>query len=458
MATVEKRGNSYRITVSCGTDYLGNRIRKTKTWKPDPSLTKRQIEKELERQKVLLEEDVRKNRVICTSEKFADVIERWLQYDAEINLRKTTVAGYKSKITRILLALGGMKISDISPAHLMAFYDNLRDEGIKENLKYKSETLSLFLEKQNISQSTIAKNTGLTPSVVNRACQGQNVNQSTAEKICNYLGLDINTLFVIATENTKLSNSTIRQYHMILSAIFQYAMITEQLIISNPCKRIKTPKGSNVEAPYLNEEEVAELFSHIEEEPIENQTLFIIAVNTGMRRGELCGLTWNDIDLDNKIIEINKTLLYLPSEGVFNDTTKTRASQRAVSISADDVELLKQHKNDQENRRKMLEPLWVNNNYVFTDSLGGRINPDTVSARFKNFARKHGYPNISLKALRHTSATLQILNGINIRTVAGRLGHSKTTTTVNTYAHAIRTADERAAESINNIIKRRKEK
>jgi len=145
----------------------------------------------------------------------------------------------------------------------------------------------------------------------------------------------------------------------------------------------------------------------------------------------------------------------LPGIGVFNDTTKTKSSQRIVSIPEDVSAILKQHKAEQAERRLFLGDYWIDSKKVFTKPNGDKMHPDTVSSAFKNFAIRSGYPNISLKSLRHTSATLLIADGMNIRTVANRLGHSKSTTTMNIYAHSIKTADERAAQSIQNILKRK---
>ena len=95
---------------------------------------------------------------------------------------------------------------------------------------------------------------------------------------------------------------------------------------------------------------------------------------------------------------------------------------------------------------------WTDSGKIFTTQYGAPMHPDTLSDWFKKFIRKNNLPDIHLHSLRHTNATLLIASGTNIRTVAKRLGHSTPTTTGNIYAHAIKTADEMAAEKLANIF------
>ncbi len=125
MATVEKRGDSYRIIVSAGYDSNHRQIRKTMTWRPDPGTTKRQIEKELERQKVLFEERVRSGQCICGDIRFKEFSERWFQDYAKDHLRRRTYCEYQKVMPRIYLALGHIRLDRLQPHHLLEFYKQL---------------------------------------------------------------------------------------------------------------------------------------------------------------------------------------------------------------------------------------------------------------------------------------------------------------------------------------------
>ena len=138
MATITKRGDTYRITVSCGYDLNGKQIRRTMTWTPEPGMTRRQTEKELDRQAVLFEERCRTGQVLDGNIKFADFAERWFKDYAEKQLRPTTVARYHVLMPRINAAIGHIRLDKLQPHHLMQFYNNLAETGVRDDTRYQS--------------------------------------------------------------------------------------------------------------------------------------------------------------------------------------------------------------------------------------------------------------------------------------------------------------------------------
>ena len=171
-----------------------------------------------------------------------------------------------------------------------------------------------------------------------------------------------------------------------------------------------------------------------------------------MRRGELCGLEWGDIDFRENLIDINKSSLYLAEKGIFEDGTKNFSSKRVIKLPAPIMSLLAEHKKEQATERFKIGDKWEDSNKIFTQWNGKPIHPDTISGWFRKFIAKYHLPDVSIHSLRHTNATLLIAGGTDLRTVSKRLGHSNMTTTGNIYTHAIQTADERAAEVLGNIL------
>ena len=171
-----------------------------------------------------------------------------------------------------------------------------------------------------------------------------------------------------------------------------------------------------------------------------------------MRRGELCGLEWSDVDFHENLIDINKSSLYLSQKGIFEDTTKTFSSKRVIKLSEPVISLLAEHKKVQAMERFKLGNQWEDHNKIFTQWNGKPIHPDTITGWFRKFIAKYHLPYVSIHSLRHTNATLLIAGGTDLRTVSQRLGHSNMTTTGNIYTHAIQTADERAAEMLGDIL------
>ncbi len=180
--------------------------------------------------------------------------------------------------------------------------------------------------------------------------------------------------------------------------------------------------------------------------------MIMLLLYSGMRRGELCGLEWSDIDLKHGIINISKSSLYISQIGIFDDTTKNRTSERVIRIPEDMTTLLKEYRRSQNQLQLTMGDLWQGTQKVFTTQNGKPIHPDSITGWFKSFIKRNDLPDIHLHSLRHTNATLLIAAGTDIRTVAKRLGHATASTTTNIYAHAIKSADEMAAEKLADIL------
>ena len=202
----------------------------------------------------------------------------------------------------------------------------------------------------------------------------------------------------------------------------------------------------------MDEKQAAHLLDCLQNEPLKYRAMITLLLYSGMRRGELCGLTWSDVDFEENIIDINKSSLYVTGSGTIEDTTKTFSSQRVIKIPSPVMEILHEHRREQLGKRLALGDKWEDSGKVFTQWNGSPIYPRTVTSWFAEFVKRNDLPHVSIHSLRHTNATLLIANGTDLRTVSKRLGHSNMTTTGNIYTHAIQTADERAAETLNDIL------
>lgn len=163
----------------------------------------------------------------------------------------------------------------------------------------------------------------------------------------------------------------------------------------------------------------------------------------GLRRGEVCGLRWSDVDLLNKRVTVRSTRLEMLGE-VYEETPKSRAAKRTVTIDEDTVVALAQMKNAQEKAAEIIGG-WVSD-YVATELDGVPIKPEALTRRFQTASRAAGLPLIRLHDVRHSSATLQLNEGVPVHVVSGRLGHSTPSTTLNVYAAFMPSADELAAD------------
>lgn len=381
MATIQKRGETYRIRASAGYDGTGKQIMKSMTYKPTPGMTPKQVEKEVNRQATLFDEQVQSGHYLSGNFKFKEFTEQWFNDYAKDHLRDRTYYRYKELTERTYQALGHIRLDRLQPHHLLEFYAQLAEPG------------------QN-------KRTG-----------------------------------------GGLAPKTIKHYHTLISSVMERA-VKWQIIKENPCRRIDPPKVDKHEIEYLNDEEAAKFLQCLESESIQFKALFALLLFTGIRRGELLGLEWQDINFDTGVIKICRTLQYTAEKGTFTDDTKTEQSKRSIKAPDSVMALLQAHKMSQLEHRLKMGDKWQDCGRVFTRDNGLPMGSTTPYNRLQKILKSNGMRKVNIHSLRHTNATLLINQGVNIRTISGRLGHSQTSTTMNIYAHQLQSADAAAADAL----------
>lgn len=457
MATIEKRGNGYRITVSAGYDIYGKQIREKMTWVPAPGMTERQIAKELNRQATLFEDRCNTQQVQGGNIRLADFANRWLSDYAEKQLKPTTVATYRTFLPRINTGLGHIRLDKLQPRHLIAFYNNLDDDNVRLDTTFSSAVdFKQLLADRGLTQAAFCRERKISHGIVESLCSGRNISRASAEKVSAALGIPMND-FLKPVSRGSLSGKTKLHYHRFLSSMLETA-VQWQLITSNPCRRVKAPRATRKETDYLDEEQAAELIAALDSEPIQYRTMILMILNTGLRRGELCALRWKDVDLEKAVLSVQQNTTYTVKTGVTMDSPKTSSSLRSIKLPQAVIPMLKQYRAWQAQQRISLGDVWHDNDLVFPACDGKPFRPDTLTNWFSGFIRRHNLPHVTIHGLRHTNATLLIAAGTNLRTVSSRLGHAQASTTANIYAHAIRSADAAAAETLDNILSKKQKK
>ncbi|MCL1810520.1 MAG: tyrosine-type recombinase/integrase [Clostridiales bacterium] len=332
MAKPQKRNNSYLLTASCGYGSNGKQIRKTKTWKPEPGMTEKQSQKEAERQQALFEEEVRTGRYLNGNIKFVDFIETWFKDYAETQLRPRTILAYKQLKDRTVVALGHWPIDRIQPQHLLEFYKNLAEPGIKTGAKYICTVdLKAHIKAKGIGINQFCELSQVADTTLRVAWSGQPIAEQTAKNICNALGLKLVQAFKPKDEDRVLSASTIGHYHSFISSVLERA-VKWNLILSNPCRRIDPPKAEKKTPQYLNEHEAARMIELLQNEDEPHRTLFTLLIYSGMRRGEVMGLEWKDVNFDAGVISICRTSQHTKERGIFTDDVKNKSSHRSIRL------------------------------------------------------------------------------------------------------------------------------
>lgn len=453
MATIQKRSNGYFISVSCGYDNTGKQIRRTMTYRPETGMTAKQIEKEVKRQAVLFEEKCRSGNILSGSVKFAIFSEMWLD-DHKRQLRPKTYSRYKAMLPRINAAIGHLRLDRIQPLHLRKFYDNLAESGVRADIKYKCNIdVAGYMKEHKLTGAEISRRSGLSSATVSSLKKGNNVTEKSAAAFAEYMGQRLDKLFTAVDADKTLSGKTVLHHHRLISSILGTA-VEWGVIASNPCDRTQAPKAEKTEPRYLDEKQAAAMLELLDYEPFDFRIMIRVLLFTGLRRGELLGLEWQDIDFEKRLLNVRRSSLYLPELGVYEDETKNDSSDRLFKVSQTVIDDLKEYRVWQLEQRLKVGDRWQDTNRLFTNPEGKPLNPDTLSGWFSDFVKAHRdeLPYVSVHSLRHTNATLQIAAGVPITTVSMRLGHANAATTGRIYAHAIKSADEAAAEAIDDIL------
>lgn len=446
MATIEKRGNSYRIIVSNGYDVNGKQIREKMTWTPDPGMTKRQIEKALNREATLFEERVRHQVTQNGNIRLVDFTEIFLNQYARPNLKKKTAFSYAEKMERVNQALGHIKLKDLKPGHIAAFYSNLQEEGMRVRVMAAPKiNFAAWMKERKTCMAELSRQTGVSIWCFKQLKTGKAIAQDCAVTISEKLAVPYDKLFTRQHDDTPLKAGTIHTYHRTLSAVL-FRAVKWGYIDRNPAERADLPSLAHRKAAYLDEPDARRLLELLQEEHIRWRAVITFDLLSGLRRAEFLGLLWCDVDLDNQLLFIRQTWNYVPTEGCYVDTPKTGSSARVLKISRTAVLMLLEYKNWQDSQQEALGDAWKNSDdRVFTNDEGAPLFPDSVTKWFTAFVKRSGLPKVTVHSLRHTYASLMIADGVPLVVVSNQLGHAQTSTTANIYAHVISAAEAKAA-------------
>ncbi|MCK8823989.1 tyrosine-type recombinase/integrase [Fuchsiella alkaliacetigena] len=248
-----------------------------------------------------------------------------------------------------------------------------------------------------------------------------------------------------------LSSTTLLQHYRVLSQALKYGR-KWKIISHNPLEFVTPPSKRDTEIEALNKEQLHKLLNCAEGWIYD---LIYFAVNTGMRRGEIMGLRWSDVEFENKIVRVRQALIISQEKGAIFKKPKSSSSIRGVDITEDVIEILKNRKKQQNEYKLLLGSDYIDNyNLVFGKNNGNKFYPKVASDRFNRVAKKAGLEQFTFHSLRHTHATLMLQAEVHPKVVQERLGHSDISTTLNTYSHVIPTMQKEAAEKFKNLLER----
>lgn len=388
MASIEKRGTSYRITVCLGTDIYGKKLFEKITFRPDPGLTPAKEKKAVEAFAFDFEQKVLNGKVLDGRKTtLYDFTQRWLKEVAAQKLQPKTIAAYTDILNDIMPKLGHYKLTDLKPAVLNSHFSSLTQDGARKDGK-----------PGGYSKGTIAKVKNMLSSVLSTAVEWELIEKP----------------YQVTTKGHTRTDDTGIPYEV---------------------------------GAYARTKELPEQF----------RVFINLALFSGLRKGELLALEWSDIDFDNDVITVSKSVGYSKGQQ-FIKVPKTKHSFRKVTIPHFLTLRIKAMKTERLRYRLSVGDYWQGGEWLFVQENGSLMNYSSPYQAFHdsiiryNECHDEKLPVIPLHGLRHTSATLLIANNQDIRSVSARLGHAETSTTLNIYTHFLESTDKKSAAILENVL------
>ena len=252
-----------------------------------------------------------------------------------------------------------------------------------------------------------------------------------------------------AKQEAGLSARSVQIIHSTLRAMLAEAM-RDELVERNVAALVRPPRAEQVEVQPWTPEEAGIFLRSSRKDRL--YALFAVGVGLGMRRGELLGLQWADVDLERRVVHVRHNAQRVYGYGMVLGPPKSANSRRDIPLPAVTVKVLEEHRKRQEAERAALEPYWQDTGLVFTTTVGTVIEPRNLARVLDALVVEAGVRRIRLHDMRHTCASLLLAQGVQPRVVMEVLGHSQLGITMNLYSHVMPSALREAADAIDRAL------
>jgi len=398
MPSIKKRGDTYRIMVSLGYGMDGKQIRKTTTYRPPADVTEGKAEKLATAFAYEFEKHCQGMTSLDENIRFKDLYDWYYEQIAPHKLKENTIYNNRRILELYVLPyIGHLKLKDINTARIDALFNKLHQCGAttERYILIDADILA------NGTRRPIFRKSGVTMETMRRMAEGTPVTKDTAVKICEATGRRLGNCFRKVQEDHGLSEGTVKRIRTALSHIFSTA-VKKELLLKNPVTNATNPKDAETEErPFLDAAQCRELLRLVDDFTNPQIPRIIrTLLYTGMRSGELCALHWKDVDLDNAVLEVKYNLYRVNGEYKLS-TPKTKSSARFIALPPQVVDILREQKAWQDERKTVVGGRWIERGAVFTGQYGEYISKNYLNWEFKKFLKRNGLPDIHIHDLRH---------------------------------------------------------
>lgn len=268
-----------------------------------------------------------------------------------------------------------------------------------------------------------------------------------ATKLCDITAGQLGAFYAMLAERGSrtggpLSSRTVMHVSRMLNTALEWAVEAEA-IRTNPCRKIpratrRRATSTKVEADqFWTQEQARQFLASVRDDEL--YPLWLTALSLGLRKGELLGLRWSDVDLDDARVTIRRNRVKVGTK-IVEGPPKTESSKRSIGLDTDLAAVLRKYRKEQAERKMRLpEGVWQGGGdwHVFCRADGSPLRPDGVYSMFRGRVAKAGLPQIGVHGLRHTHATIGLTHGVPMKVMQERLGHSSISITGDTYSHVV---------------------
>ena len=246
-----------------------------------------------------------------------------------------------------------------------------------------------------------------------------------------------------------LSSNTMRRHHDLLSSALRSA-VRQDVIPASPMERVEPPRVRTAESYFYNNQELKLLYQKIEGNILELAVK--LAGSLGMRREEICGLKWENVDLQRHLVLIREARTAYGAT-IVQKETKNRSSVRTLYLPDEVYLLLEQEQARQQQERCIQSPTYNPTDHVILDAKGVPYSPNALSLAFTRFVKKNDLPRLTFHGLRHTFATIASCQGASLFDIGKALGHSTPATTGRIYTHLVDRTHEELVQRVSDALK-----
>lgn len=310
-------------------------------------------------------------------------------------------------------------------------------------LEWVQTWIEVYIEP-NVSPTTLSRYQGMINRYINPLLGSMQVQQLTTLAVQSW----VNGLKVSPASGKEMSAATVKHTYHVLKGAMDKAVLAG-IIPRSPCQGIMLPKGEKKAAVVYDEQQIQQLIRAAKgtemELPIDMELCL------GLRRGELLGLEWGDIDWEKNQIHIIRNRVVVNGKSIVKDP-KTKSGKRTLDAPIQLMAKLKKHRLACMERTMSLGEAYTHTNYVIVHPDGKPIYPEYLSKMLTKLQIKAGLPQCRFHDLRHLCASIMLMQGVNVKVAQERLGHKDISTTLNIYSHVLPSSARDAAEKIGEMV------